>query len=94
MSNAGNWKNHLDNKRIEETVLIDSSKRIDCTPYDLLIAKLHTYGFNKKVLTFLYSYLKLRKKSVKVNDTENFIQILILCVPQRSILDQSFLVCL
>ena len=51
----------------------------------MLIAKLHAYGFNKKALTFLYWYFKLRKQSSKINDTENS-QILLSRVPQGSIL--------
>ena len=50
-----NWKKHLDNKKIVGTVLMDLSKAFDCTPHDLLIAKLHAYRFNEKALTFLYS---------------------------------------
>ena len=65
---------------------MDLSKAFDCIPHDLLIAKLHAYGFNKKALTFLYSYLKRRKQSAKINDTESFFQILLSGVPQRSIL--------
>ena len=65
---------------------MDLSKAFDYIPHDLLIAKLHADGFNKKVLTFLYSYLKRRKQSVKINDTESFFQILLSGVPQGSIL--------
>ena len=78
-----NWKKHLDNKKIVGTVLMDLSKAFDCIPHDLLIAKLHAYGFNKKALTFLYSYLKRRKQSVEINDTESFFQILLSGVPPR-----------
>ena len=81
-----NWKKHLDNKKIVGTVLMDLSKAFDCIPHDLLISKLHAYGFNKKALTFLYSYLKRRKHSVKINDTEIFFQILSSGVTQGSIL--------
>ena len=59
------------------------SKTLDYIPHDLLIAKLHAYGFNKKALTFLYSYLKRRKRNVKINDTESFFQILLTGVPPR-----------
>ena len=81
-----NWKKHLDNKNIVGTVLMDLSKAFDCIPHDLLIAKLHAYGITKKSLTFLYSYLKRRKKGVKINDTKSLYQILLSGVPQGSIL--------
>ena len=81
-----NWKEHLDTKMIVGTVLMDLSKAFDCIPHDLLIAKLPAYGFDKKALTFLYSYLKRRKQSVKINDMESFFQILLSGVPQGSIL--------
>ena len=56
---------------------MDLSKAFDCIPHDLLIAKLQTYGFNKKALTFPISHFKRRKQSVKINDTESFFQILL-----------------
>ena len=65
---------------------MDPSKAFDCIPHDLLIEKLHAYGFNEKALTFLYSYLKRRKQSAKINDRESFFQILLSGVPQGSIL--------
>ena len=64
---------------------MDLSKAFDCILHDLLTAKLHAYGFNKKDLTFLYSYLKRRKHSVKINDMESFFQILLWGVHQGSI---------
>ena len=52
----------------------------------MLIAKLHAYGFNKKAFTFLYSCLKRREQSAKINDTESFFQILLSGVQRGSIL--------
>ena len=66
-----NWKKNLDNKKIVETVLMDLYEAFDWIAHDLLIANLHAYGFNKKVLTFPYSYIKSRKQSVKINDTDS-----------------------
>ena len=80
-----NSKKHLDNKKVIGTVLMDLSKAFDCILHDLLLAKLHADGFNKKALTFLYSYLKRRKQRVKMNDTENFFHILLSGVPRGSI---------
>ena len=65
---------------------MDLSKATQCIPQELLDAKLHAYSFNKKVLVFLYSFLKLRKQSVKINDTESFFQILLSGVNHGSIL--------
>ena len=53
------------------------SKTFDYIPHDLLIVKLHAYGFNKKALTFVYSHLKRRKRNVNINDTESFFQTLL-----------------
>ena len=37
--------------------------------YDLLIARLHAYGFGKNTLDLVYSYFKNRKQRVKINTT-------------------------
>ena len=46
------WKKVLDNKNFVGPVLMDLSKTFDCIPHDLVIAKLHAYGFNENSLTF------------------------------------------
>ena len=52
------WKSALDNKNYVGAVLMDLSKAFDCIPHDLLIGKLHVYGFSENSLTFFYFYLK------------------------------------
>ena len=81
-----NWKKALDEKFLVGTVLMDLSKAFDCIPHDLLIAKLHAYGFSLKTVTFIYSYLKRRKQKVKVNFILNDFLTLLSGVPQGSIL--------
>ena len=63
-----NSKKALYEKFLVVTVLKDLSKAFDCIPHDLLIAKLHVYGFSQETVTFIYSYLKRRKQKVKVNN--------------------------
>ena len=61
-------------------------KAFDSIPHDLLIAKMHAYGFSKNSLVFFYSYLKRRKQNVRINNTHSIFQILLSGVPQGSIL--------
>ena len=65
---------------------MDLSKAFDSIPHDLLIAKMHAYGFSINVVTFFYSYLKRRKQNVKINNTNSVFQVLLTRVPQGSIL--------
>ena len=65
---------------------MDLSKAFDTINYDLLIAKLHAYGFGKKALDLVYSYLKNRKQRVKINTTFSTWTDLITGVPQESVL--------
>ena len=55
-----NWKRALDENFQTGTVLIDLSKAFDCTPHDLLIAKLYADGLGEEIAMFFYSYLKGR----------------------------------
>ena len=65
---------------------MDLSKTFDTIKFDLLIAKLHAYGFGKNALDLVYSYLKNRKQRVKINTTFSTWTDLISGVPQEPVL--------
>ena len=52
------WKSALDKINLVGAVLIDLSKAFECISHDLVIAKLHAYGFSENSLIFFYYYLK------------------------------------
>ena len=63
------WRTALDSKGYAGAVLMDLSKAFDCINHDLLIAKLHAYGFSLESLKLIKSYLSNRKQRVKINTT-------------------------
>ena len=63
------WKKVLDDIGYAGAVLMDLSKAFDTINHELLIAKLHAYGFSKEALTLIASYLSDRWQHVKINDT-------------------------
>ena len=79
-------KNVLDKGGIGGALLTDLSKAFDCIQHDLLIAKLHAYGFNMKSLKLLNNYLYNRKQRTKINSTFSEWVNIIFGVPQGSIL--------
>ena len=81
-----NWKQNLDQSKLVGIVLMDLSKAFDCIPHDLLIAKLNEYGLDKKAVIYIYSYLKERKQSVRINDKYSTYKTSLSGVPQGSIL--------
>ena len=58
-----------DNKQFCAAILTDLSKAFDCICYDLLIAKLNAYGFDKKALNLIYDYLTGRSQKIKVSSS-------------------------
>ena len=79
-------KASLDEKLIAGTVMMDLSKAFDCLPHDLLIAKLHAYGFSDNALKLLYNYLQGRVQRVKLNSNYSEWRDVIKGVPQGSVL--------
>ena len=84
------WRINLDNDYFVGAILMDLSKAFDSIPHDLLIAKLHAYGLDENALVLIYSYLKKRKQSVRINNTYSSFQTILLGVPQGSGLGPIF----
>ena len=57
------WKGYLDKNYYVGAVLLDLSKAFDCVPHDLIIAKMHAYGFNMDALKLILSYLTNREQA-------------------------------
>ena len=62
------------------------SNYFDCLPRDNFIAKLYAFGFDMKVLDFIYDYLTNRKKGEKIDTAYSSWQNILYGVPQELIL--------
>ena len=80
------WRKIMDKKGFGGAVLMDLSKAFDTINHELLIAKLHAYGFDNKSLRLLHSYLTSRWQRTKVNNFFSTWAELLQGVPQGSIL--------
>ena len=80
------WCKTLDEGGETGAVLTDLSKAFDCIDHNLLIAKLNAYGFEKRSLEFIHSYLTKRKQRTKVDSAFSSWEMLLSGVPQGSIL--------
>ena len=79
-------KEARDKNKVCAAVLTDLSKAFDCLKHDLLIAKLHAFGFDYKLLRVMYAYLNNRVQVTKVGSYYSEILDIIFGVPQGSIL--------
>ena len=61
------WRQSLDKGVHYGALLTDLSEDFDCLSHDLLITKLHTYGFDIAALKLLQYYLANRNQRVKIN---------------------------
>ena len=80
------WQRALDKGKIAGALLTDLSKAFDCLWHDLLIAKLHAYGFDYNSLKLILSYLSDRFQRVRINGHFSKWLKIIFGVPQGSIL--------
>ena len=80
------FKKALDNRDKFGALLTDLSKAFDCLNHELLIAKLHSYGFDRAALKLVLSYLSNRKHRTKVNNEFSDWANILFGIPQGSIL--------
>ena len=80
------WKRILDHKGFRGAVLVDLSKAFDTLNHELLIAKLHAYGFNRDSLKLINDYLSNRWQRTKINKRFSSWAELVQRVPQGSVL--------
>ena len=59
----------LDQRGFAGLLLTDLSKVFDCIDHELLIAKLHAYGFDINSLELIHSSLHDRLQTVKINSS-------------------------
>ena len=81
------WRKTLDEGSETRAILTDLSKAFDCIDHNLLLAKLNVYGFEKRSINFIYSYLTKRKQKTKVDSEVSSWEILFSGVPKGSVLE-------
>ena len=87
------WKRAVDNGKVFGILLTDLFKAFDCLSHELLLAKLHAYGFSISALRLIYSYLAKRKQITKINSSYNSREEILFRVPQGSILGPLLFLC-
>ena len=80
------WRKSVDKGGYGGGFLMDLSKAFDTLNHELLIAKLHAYGFDKDSLSLIKSYLTDRWQRTKINASFSSWQSLTVGVPQGSVL--------
>lgn len=78
--------NRLDNNEKCIGIFMDLSKAFDMVAHDLLLHKLHNYGFRGRVYNWLKSYLLGRSQLVDINGCKSDILKINYGVPQGSVL--------
>ena len=81
------WSKTLDEGGACGALLTDLSKAFDCMKHDLIIVKLHAYGFYTQSLKLINSYLSGRKHRTKIGNSFSEWLELLVGVPQGSVLD-------
>lgn len=80
------WKKCLDKIGTCGAQLTDLPKAVDCLPYNLLLAKIHAYGFDECSLEYMKNNLRNRKQRVKTNSSFSNWTNILYGIPQGSML--------
>ena len=80
------WKMSVDNNGFAGGILMDLSKAFDTINHQLLIAKLHAYGFSKDALEIILNFMSDRWQRTKINTSFSSWSELLCGVPQGSVL--------
>ena len=80
------WKITLDSNAYAGAIIMDLYKAFDTINHELLLAKLHAYGFDTKALLLIKSYLENRWHRTKINTSVSTWEELLNGVPQGSVL--------
>ena len=79
-------KKAMDKKLVTCGLFLVFSKAFDTINHDILLSKLHRYGFRGNPLTWFENYLYNRNQVVKIGDTISSSQTIICGMPQGSTL--------
>ena len=79
------WKMARDNGEHSGGVMMDLSKAFDTINHELLIAKLHAYGFSRTALKIVHSYLSNRWHRTKIDGSYSSWKEILSGVPQGSV---------
>ena len=82
----GTSKITMDNGGFAGALLMDVSKAFECLNHELLLAKLHAYGFSRSALALIHSYLSNRRQRAKINGSFSTWKEINLGVRQGSVL--------
>ena len=69
---------------------MDLSKTFNTLNYDLLLAKLHAYSFDRDSLKVLHSYLSKRYQRTKINKSFSLWSKIVFGIRQSSVLGSLF----
>ena len=84
LSVTNEWLCNIDNGLINGVLFPDIRKAFDTINHEILLGKLEHYGFQKKSLLWMKSYLKDRKQFCTLNHNQSSVKNIHCGVPQGS----------